>query len=172
MRLFVAPDLSPLDFNGLVSRDPNALEKTLEQWHSSLADTSVDSNGKIVVVTPYFQECNNDTSPRIVTSQHNDHSVVRSVQGTVCNRIDPVSRWDVKARGKINVESAQSQALNKFGGQISDDHRRHMLVVASVGSIHLDSLSWMEAIARRYGFEGSHYSNHDSASDKDRLRTQ
>ncbi len=120
------------------------------------------------MATPYFQECNNDTSQRIVTSQHNDHCVVRSVQGTVCNTVDPISRWDVKVRGKINVESAQSQALNKFGAQVSDEHRRHMLVVASVGSIHLDSLSWMEAIARRYGFEGSHFSNHDSTSDKDR----
>ncbi len=181
VRLFVAPDLSPLDFNGLVSADTNVLEQTLQKWQSSLADagkgrggiTSFDYKGKIDVITPYFQESNNNTSQMILKDQPKDHSIVRSVQGTVCNKIDPVSRWDVKARGKINLESAEGQALNKFGGQESNEqHRRHMLVVASIGSIHLESLSWMEAIARRCGFDGSSYSKHILTSDKDRLPQQ
>jgi hypothetical protein len=177
VRLFVAPDLSPLDFNGLVSEDINVIDQTLQKWDSSLADAGKGrgdiTSGKIDVITPYFQESNNNTSQMILKDQHKDHSIVRSVQGTVCNKIDPVSRWDVKSRGKINLESAEGQALNKFGGQESNEqHRRHMLVVASVGSIHLESLSWMEAIARRYGFDGSSYSKHISTSDKDKFPQQ
>ncbi len=176
VRLFSAPDLSPVDFNGLVTWEQNVLDQTLDQWENDLTAATAGtedihtagSHCRINVNTPYFQEGpNNNKNNRNEKKQQYD-PLVHSVQGTVCNKNDPLSRWDIKARGKINVESAHGQALNKFGyhGQQSNDHRRHLLVVASIGNIHLESLSWGEAIARRYGFEGSTHQNHIATFDE------
>ena len=89
-----------------------------------------------------------------------DH--VQYAQGVACNRSEePDSRFDVKTRGrqgKINVEGAAGQALEGFSGGkassdeiTSDDEKRPLVAVATNGEISLESLSWLGAIARRYG---------------------
>ena len=89
-----------------------------------------------------------------------DH--VEYAQGLVRNKSkEPDSRFDVKTRGrqgKINVEGAAGQALEGFSGgkttsdeKVSDDEKRPLVAVATNGKISLESLSWLGAIARRYG---------------------
>lgn len=89
-------------------------------------------------------------------------------QGTIRNRSgEPDSRFDIRSssspsRGKINIDSAASQALSGFQGKKNDsdnftaDDNSHLplLAVATNGKIKLETLSWLGAIARRYGLEG------------------
>ena len=88
-------------------------------------------------------------------------------QGTIRNRSgEPDSRFDIRAspsRGKINIDSAASQALSGFQGKNNDsditaDDNSHLPLLAVVtnnnGKIKLETLSWLGAIARRYGLEG------------------
>jgi len=86
-------------------------------------------------------------------------------QGTIRNRSgEPDSRFDIRSspsRGKINIDSAASQALSGFQGKKNDsdnsaDDNYHfpLLAVATTGKIKLETLSWLGAIARRYGLEG------------------
>eukprot|EP00985_Skeletonema_marinoi_P003202 scaffold1329_cov113-Skeletonema_marinoi.AAC.6 len=86
-------------------------------------------------------------------------------QGTIRNRSgEPDSRFDIRSspsRGKINIDSAASQALSGFQGKNNDsdsnaDDNSHLplLAVSTNGKIKLETLSWLGAIARRYGLEG------------------
>ena len=85
-------------------------------------------------------------------------------QGTIRNKSgEPDSRFDVRSspsRGKINIDSAASQALSGFQRKTNSDSiaggdlHLPLLAVATNGKIKLETLSWLGAIARRYGLEG------------------
>ena len=89
---------------------------------------------------------------------------VEYTQGTMKNRSgEPDSRFDVRSRGKINIDSAASQALHGFQGKQKGDgpssspgsssSNLPLLAVAADGKIKLETLSWFGSIARRYGLE-------------------
>ncbi|EED92416.1 predicted protein [Thalassiosira pseudonana CCMP1335] len=89
-------------------------------------------------------------------------SGVDFTQGTMSNRSgEPDSRFDVRSRGKINIDGAASQALHGFRGSKDesqangdiDQTPRPLLTVATDGRIRLETLSWFGSIARRYGME-------------------
>lgn len=157
MRLFSARDLSPIDFNELISSDHKALSQTLKDWDRDLeqdistADVDQENEKKIEVHTDSFVVF--DDEPLIL--QH-----VNFVQGTLLRNKkdeDPDSRFDVRTNnkrgGKIDMDSAQNQALDRFVGGKDGNTSRHLLVVASTGHINIESMSWFGAIARRYGLE-------------------
>lgn len=92
------------------------------------------------------------------------------MQGVVENKSrEPTSRFDVKTKGlttsvgKIKTDGAAEQALKGFTGgnkyQSSDDistkklDELPLIVVCTQGRIKVESLSWIGAIARRYGIE-------------------
>jgi len=81
------------------------------------------------------------------------------VQGHVDNQShEPDSRFEQQQQlgggGKIRLEGAATQALHGFAS--SDDAlivERPLVVGASEQRIAVESLSWLGAIARRYGLE-------------------
>jgi hypothetical protein len=98
------------------------------------------------------------------------------VDGWIDNKSDePDSRFDRKVRGidsvgrgagKIRHDSAENQALYSFSNQVhSDDNelghppdegnhnQRPLMAVVGTRRVALETLSWMGAIARRYGLE-------------------
>mmetsp|Transcript_14178 Transcript_14178/g.18638 ORF Transcript_14178/g.18638 Transcript_14178/m.18638 type:complete len:84 (+) Transcript_14178:1-252(+) len=57
--------------------------------------------------------------------------------------------------GKIRIDSAATQALSGFTKD-GDEHvetERPLLIGATSGKIALENLSWLGAIARRYGLQ-------------------
>jgi len=102
---------------------------------------------------------------KIIDEQQNNLSpAVEYTQGTMKNRSgEPDSRFDVRSRGKINIDGAASQALHGFrgkqkeessaSGSFDDSSPSPLLVVATDGEIKLETLSWFGSIARRYGLE-------------------
>jgi len=110
-------------------------------------------------------------------SSDNRNETLRTVQytqGTVKNRSgEPDSRFDVRSRGKIDVDGAASQALHGFRSkskskydddddEASDcdaDSSLPLVAVATDGRIRLETLSWLGSIARRYGLEESERSD-------------
>lgn len=97
-------------------------------------------------------------------------NLIEYTQGTMKNRSgEPDSRFDVRSRGKINIDGAASQALHGFQGKkqqhegtttssgglssLSSAQSVPLLAVATDGRIKLETLSWFGSIARRYGLE-------------------
>ena len=84
---------------------------------------------------------------------------IQYAQGTMSNRSgEPDSRFDVRSRGKINIDGAASQALHGFQGKKKESDASvasslPLLAVATDGKIKLETLSWFGSIARRYGME-------------------
>jgi hypothetical protein len=82
------------------------------------------------------------------------------------NSSEPPSRFDRKVRGdtggsvgKIRLESAEDQALRGFR-ETSDeegdvDFPRPLVAVVGTGAIKIETVSWLGAIARRYGLDES-----------------
>lgn len=110
----------------------------------------------------------NDTHEDHVSDNRNQTlRTVQYTQGTVKNRSgEPDSRFDVRSRGKIDVDGAASQALHGFRSkskyndddEASDpdaDSSLPLVAVATDGRIRLETLSWLGSIARRYGLEES-----------------
>lgn len=80
------------------------------------------------------------------------------------NSAEPPSRFDRKVRGetaigKINIDSAADQALRGFGQDEKDasgvgtEFPRPLLAAACAGGIQVETVSWLGAIARRYGLD-------------------
>ncbi|KAL9184940.1 hypothetical protein ACHAXT_002717 [Thalassiosira profunda] len=83
---------------------------------------------------------------------------IQYAQGIMSNRSgEPDSRFDVRSRGKINIDGAASQALHGFQGKKKESDASvaslPLLAVATDGKIKLETLSWFGSIARRYGME-------------------
>eukprot|EP00977_Amphora_coffeiformis_P009195 scaffold2095_cov166-Amphora_coffeaeformis.AAC.2 len=84
------------------------------------------------------------------------------------NSKEPPSRFDRKvrgetAKGKINMDSAADQALHGFGDKESEtdeeggggEFPRPLLAALGTGRIKVETVSWLGAIARRYGLDES-----------------
>lgn len=82
------------------------------------------------------------------------------------NSFEPASRFDRKVRGdaggsggKIRLESAEEQALSGF--RVTSDEEgamefpRPLVAVIGTGTIMIETVSWLGAIARRYGLDES-----------------
>jgi Putative adhesin len=116
---------------------------------------------------------NNRDRIDVVTSAFNPHQhgsfttdYVTYTSGIVVNKSDePDSRFDKKVRiqaslGKIRIESASEQALDRFKSTANGDEdktdeaepARALFAVVCVGKIKVETVSWLGAIARRYGF--------------------
>jgi len=88
---------------------------------------------------------------------------VEYVDGWIENKSEePDSRFELKSGvGKIRLDGAAEQALQSFSGSgeknsagIDADHERPLVAaVVSSGRITLESVSWIGAIARRYGLD-------------------
>jgi hypothetical protein len=78
------------------------------------------------------------------------------VEGWMDNKsMEPDSRFDVRTKGesgvgKISLEGAASQSLSGFSPG-STETTRPLFAAATNGKISAESLSWLGAIARRYG---------------------
>ena len=150
----------PIDIDRLTSDELDDVESALrgvEEYnqHNSNIDTRT-SEEAILIQTKAFDE---------QESENMESECFHYKQGTIRNKSgEPDSRFDVRAspsRGKINIDSAASQALSGFQGKKNDsentsDGNTHipLLAVATNGKIKLETLSWLGAIARRYGLEG------------------
>jgi hypothetical protein len=90
------------------------------------------------------------------------------VEGFVENRsAEPDSRFERKVQGdsggsigKIRLEGAADQALRGFSGGSETNNEeassdRPLVAVVGTGRISMESVSWLGAIARRYGLEES-----------------
>lgn len=82
------------------------------------------------------------------------------VEGWVENKShEPDSRFELKTRGvdasvgKIRVDEAAGQALDSFSSSNKAGPVRPLLAVAGRQNITLETVSWLGAIARRYGLE-------------------
>ena len=136
-------DVRDLARSVLLEDDELTLEKGLRQRDESdhaVVDTPIS------VITSSFTE--------VPLGSGSSFSRVNYVQGYVDNKShEPDSRFEQKG-GKISLQGAASQALRGFSDS-SDEQARPLVVGTSEGPIVVESLSWLGAIARRYGLEDS-----------------
>ena len=116
----------------------------------------------------FGSEPNIDIATKAFTESHEwsyRSSHIHYVNGWVENNsAEPPSRFDRKVRGetaigKINIQSAADQALHGFGEKSQDETSkefpRPLLAVLGTSSIKVETVSWLGAIARRYGLDES-----------------
>ena len=90
------------------------------------------------------------TNALTVRKSNNEYRNIAYVDGWIENQSnEPDSRFDMKS-GKIRLESAAEQSLQGF---CSEGVVRPLVAIATNGTISLESLSWLGALARRYGFD-------------------
>ncbi|KAL7520831.1 hypothetical protein ACHAWX_005534 [Stephanocyclus meneghinianus] len=160
----VLPD--KLDAHSISSDDTEEIASSLDELGELACQHSSEQKREAILIeTDAFQYDRDTDNP----SSHSQPGV-QYIQGTMTNCSgEPDSRFDLQARGKINIEGAASQALHGFhsktsGGDIHDDKSRYpsvvlpLLCVASDGRIKIETLSWLGSIARRYGLEESNRS--------------
>lgn len=151
-----------IDIDHLTSDDLDDVETALRDVERCIQENGPHNAAKttqsICIETEAFDPVND--SKKIFESDCFQYK-----HGTIRNRSgEPDSRFDIRkspSRGKINIDSAASQALSGFQGKASDsdstdagDNLLPLLAVATNGKIKLETLSWLGAIARRYGLEG------------------
>jgi hypothetical protein len=91
-----------------------------------------------------------ETDAFTVRGNDSEYRNIAYVDGWVENTSnEPDSRFDIKG-GKIRLEGAVEQALQGFS---SEGVIRPLVAIATNGTIALESLSWLGAIARRYGLD-------------------
>lgn len=113
-------------------------------------------------------QTNSFTESRSYSSPDNN---MQYTEGWVENKShEPDSRFEMKTRGdtglgKIRLDGAANQALKHFSSpQASSssgekeevsvyDTARPLIVAATTGNVSVDTLSWLGAIARRYGLD-------------------
>jgi hypothetical protein len=139
LRLVSGANVRDLARSVLLEDEEHSLEEGLHQYQSRPAREPIS------VVTGAFTEVPLKSG---ATFTHLNY-----VQGFVDNKsLEPDSRFEQKG-GKIRLDGAANQALNGF--TFSDKAIRPLIVGASEGRIAVESLSWLGAIARRYGLEES-----------------
>ena len=153
-----------IDMDLLTSDEPNDVASALLRIDEHMSDFIIDetdkSTGSISIETESFEPLNENSKIPDGCFEYK--------QGTIRNRSgEPDSRFDIRSspsRGKINIDSAASQALSGFQGTKNDssDNPSHndnshlpLLAVVTDGKIKLETLSWLGSIARRYGLEGT-----------------
>jgi hypothetical protein len=139
----------------------DAVSKVEDTYDGSKVAISQDeSQPRISVETQSFTETEHYVSPSLFTQY---------IEGWVENRSkEPDSRFEMKTRGeagvqsmgKIRLEGAADQALKHFStpqkGDVKDvalPANRPLIVASTAGNISLETLSWLGAIARRYGLD-------------------
>ena len=77
--------------------------------------------------------------------------------GTVRNKsAEPDSRFDRRGAGKVNADAAAAQAFAGFSSEDGNGDVQHpLLAVVGKQKIILETVSWIGAIARRYGLDES-----------------
>lgn len=146
-----------IDMDLLTSDEPNDVASALLRIDEHMPDKTAKS---ISIETESFE-------PLKENSKLPD-GCFEYKQGTIRNRSgEPDSRFDIRSspsRGKINIDSAASQALSGFQGKKNDssdnatdydNSHLPLLAVVTDGKIKLETLSWLGSIARRYGLEGT-----------------
>lgn len=153
-----------IDMDLLTSDEPNDVASALLRIDEHMSDVIIDetdkSTGSISIETESFEPLNENSKIPDGCFEYK--------QGTIRNRSgEPDSRFDIRSspsRGKINIDSAASQALSGFQGTKNDsldiithNDNSHLplLAVVTDGNIKLETLSWLGSIARRYGLEGT-----------------
>jgi hypothetical protein len=132
----------------LVDDDQETLWQGLQQLDELNAVSKSDkSHSGISVVTSAFAE---EVSPSVEN--------ISFVRGFVDNQsMEPDSRFEqqVRGAGKIRLHGAAIQALAGFSkvGEKEKVTERPLIVGSSREKITVESLSWLGAIARRYGLE-------------------
>jgi len=142
--------------------DPQQVKVALENMQ--IEEKSLSGEGtssRISIETASFTESQSYSSP--------DNTLLYK-EGWVENKShEPDSRFEMKTRGvrsvgKINMEGAADQALKNFSSPLSstEENRqvdssigaaRPLIVAATTGNIKVETLSWLGAIARRYGID-------------------
>jgi len=141
------------DSGEILSSALSSLDLQISQTKSSKASTYGSAAKRISIATSAFErEDSCDIMSRL------DH--VEFVQGLVKNvSMEKDSRFDVKVRGaqgKVDISGAAAQALDSFKGSSSIDvNQRPLFAVSASERITVDTLSWIGAIARRYGMKDS-----------------
>lgn len=132
----------------LLEDDETVIQQGLQQ-HDDDGDSQTASEA-ISVITSAFTE---EPLPDQDSFQHLQYK-----QGYIDNKsMEPDSRFEQGA-GKIRFEGAAQQALDGFSS--SGAAERPLIVGAcESGRISVESLSWLGAIARRYGLEEGQRSN-------------
>lgn len=71
------------------------------------------------------------------------------------SRFDRKVRGDITAMGKINLSSAADQALHAFGekSNYAEEFPRPLVAVIGTSQVKVETVSWLGAIARRYGLD-------------------
>lgn len=128
--------------------DPDAVGDALRNYQGAAAPNALDE--RISIETSAFSR-----GPADVTVEGLEY-----VDGWVDNKSDePDSRFDRKVAGsvgKIRLASAADQALHGFSEKgDSDVYLRPLFAVAGTKRILVETVSWLGAIARRYGLEES-----------------
>ena len=94
-------------------------------------------------------------------------AVLEYVEGFIENKSEePDSRFERKVQsdtgsvGKIRLDGAADQALQGFSseqgsGDEGSSYYRALVAVVGTGKIVAETVSWLGAIARRYGLEGT-----------------
>lgn len=154
LRLVSGTNVQGLARSVLLEEDDEELIVQGLKEHDETLSSSSASTPPISVVTSAFTE--KALSTAAGTSTFDSLSYV---QGHVDNQsFEPDSRFEQQQNlggGKIRLEGAATQALKGFGSSDDDDADivRPLVVGASEKRIAVESLSWLGAIARRYGLE-------------------
>jgi hypothetical protein len=174
LRLLSSPFVSDIHPNLLLEEDEDCILQSLEM-HEQKIGMLLDH------VYPHEQKSTQLKQEQPVRIQVETEAFSRSdtmtfdgfeyIQGVIENKSrEPNSRFDVKTKGlvpsvgKINTQGAAGQALKGFTGggennQIFNDISTKKLsdlplvAVSARGQIKVESLSWIGAIARRYGIK-------------------
>jgi hypothetical protein len=128
--------------------DPDAVGDALRDYQGATAPTALDE--RISIETTAFSR-----GPTDLTVEGLEY-----VDGWVDNKSEePDSRFDRKVSGsvgKIRLASAAEQALDGFSEKGDNDvYLRPLFAVAGTKKILVETVSWLGAIARRYGLEES-----------------
>lgn len=157
LRLLSSSDVGSLEDTAGILADEDDTEQ-IRNALSHLKETpkaapQIDAS-RIFIQTQSYTENERYISP---------NKVVEYVEGWVENRShEPDSRFEMKTRGeahpagKIRHDGAADQALQRFSSpkQSGDaDPARPLIVAATSGTISVETLSWLGAIARRYGVD-------------------
>ena len=157
LRLLSISDEESLEAAGAMlaeEEDTNMLVSVIRNLAHDKGPSSEDEN-RVLIETKAFTF--RDAGVKLDSLQY--------VDGWVENRSEePDSRFDRKlfgkagSVGKIRHDSAADQALQGFTNSKDDSesnpaHLRPLFAVVGTGKIVLDTLSWLGAIARRYGLE-------------------
>ena len=144
-----------MDVNTFVQNHLDGVNRTANS-------ATLDTKGRSISIET--DAYNGEWGLNALDTENNDQQTlsqgVEYTQGTMKNRSgEPDSRFDVRSRGKINIDGAASQALHGFQGKQKRESdpalnslsspAMPLLAVTTDGKIKLETLSWFGSIARR-----------------------